>query len=81
MAVLTKPQTRQIGRHITRGVTTDWSSTQADAAVQAIEDWFEANRGAISAAINAASSPKVFSAAQKKTLLLEFLLQKVRRER
>ena len=52
-----------------------------DAAAQACEDFLESNAGAVSAAINAAISPKTLSAGGKKTLFAFVVLQKYLRDK
>ena len=81
MAALTRDQ--QIEACIElwrRGSQITYSKVQLGAALQAVEDWFEANRATLSAAINAATAPLTLTAAQKKSLLLFYMRQKVRRE-
>lgn len=51
-----------------------------NAALQSIEDWFEANRASLNAALNAATNPATLSVAEKRTLLGVWLAQKTRRE-
>ena len=81
MGVLTKPQLAKVSRHISEnGTTVMWSKPQVHAAVQAIEDWFEANRSSLNTEINAATAPLVFTAEQKKKLIVGFLIQKAERE-
>ena len=53
---------------------------QLNAAVQAIENWFEANRSQLNAATNAATSPLVLSATEKKALLAAYLKLKFGKE-
>jgi len=52
---------------------------QINVALQAIEDWFEANRAALGAAIEAAA-PGTFTAAQKLKLVKFWLRSKFDRE-
>jgi hypothetical protein len=56
------------------------TKAQVNSAIQAIEDWFEASRPSLSAAINAATTPLVLTGAQKGRLLKYFLAQKAGRE-
>jgi len=58
----------------------NWTKAQINAAAQAVEDWFEANRPSLNAAINTATSPVVLPGAVKRLLLIRFLMQKSRRE-
>ena len=52
---------------------------QINAAIQAIEDWFEANRASLGAAIEAAA-PSTFTPAQKLKLVKFWLRSKFDRE-
>ena len=56
-----------------------WKKVAINAALQAIEDWFEAERASLGQAIEAAA-PGMFSIAQKKKLVAYWLEQKFRRE-
>ncbi len=60
----------------------NYTKPQADAAFQAIENWLEANRGSISDAINAATTPRgiTFTPAQKRQMLRQYFKQKFRRD-
>ncbi len=51
-----------------------------NAALQAIEDWFEDNRSGIATAINTATSPTVLTGPEKKALVKAFLQFKLDRE-
>ena len=53
---------------------------QLNAAVQAIENWFEANRPALNAAINTATAPLVLAPAENKALLAGYLKLKFGKE-
>jgi len=80
MATLTGVQLAEVRQEAARaaGVVT-WTKPQANAALQAVEDWFEANRAALGAAVEAAA-PGVFGAAHKRALLKYWLRQKFGRE-
>jgi hypothetical protein len=82
MSVLTSSQLAEIRRAIIRkfGEPINMSKPRVNAAFQAIEDWFEANKAAGSAAIDAATAPDTFTGAQKKILFAVWLLQKYGRE-
>lgn len=81
MAILTTTEFAELRQAIARDqATVDWNKPQINAALQAIEDWFEANRAALGAAINAGTTPYVFTATQKKRLVAYWLRQKFERE-
>ena len=75
MGVLTPEQLAALRQRIADGYTVTWSKPQANAAFQAIEDWFEANsisqRDAIEAAV-----PCLFNVAEKERLVAAFIEQK-----
>lgn len=57
-------------------VPVNYTKAQIDAAVQAVEDFFEANRAGMSTAINTATAPLVLTVAQKKELVRQWLIHK-----
>lgn len=57
-----------------------YTKVQMDAALQAVENWLEANRVALSTAINTATAPLVLTAAQKRALVAIYLSIKFRME-
>ena len=57
-----------------------YTKGQMDAALQAVEDWLEANRAALSTAIDVATAPLVLTAAQKKKLAAIYFVLKARME-
>lgn len=70
MAVLTTPQLSDSRQSVAKDVVAiTYTKPQINAALQAIEDRFEATRSGFSSAIDTATSPFVFSAAQKKKLI------------
>ncbi len=80
MSVLTSSQLTDTRRLVSDEVpAVDYPKATINAALQAIEDWFEANRASGAAAINTATSPYVFSAAMKLRLFKFWLLQKYQR--
>lgn len=82
MATLSAGQLTECRQGISKeGVPVNYSKTQANLALQAIEDWFEANKASVSSAINAATSPFVFTTAQKKKLFAYWALKKYDIER
>ena len=81
MAILTDTEKAELRQELARGAATvDYDKPTVNAALQAIEDWFEANRAAIASAINTATTPFVFTGGQKKRLVAFWLRQKFRRE-
>ena len=80
MAVLTSVQLQEL-RRISEPNRAPIAHTKAqvNAALQAIEDWFEANRAALGAAIEAAA-PGIFNITQKRALVKFWLLKKFERE-
>lgn len=81
MAVLNTTQLEELRRHLeTSGIAVTYTKVQVNAALQAIEDWFEANRTSLSTAINAGTAPFTFTGAQKVKLVKFWLLQKAGRE-
>jgi hypothetical protein len=59
--------------------TPNFNGTQIDAAFQAIENWFETQRGAINSAINGAGAFS-FSVDQKTIMVAAYLIAKAQRE-
>lgn len=81
MAVLTPEELADLRRRVRRSVgDVSWTKPQINAALQAIEDWFELNRTLIVAAIDTASNPFTFTGPQKKALVAYWMLQKFGRE-
>ena len=83
MAILTAVQLAGMRQQFVRklnGVAIDFDKPTVNAAFQAIEDWYEANKAQISGDINTATSPYVFTPQQKKLLGAYWLLQKSGRE-
>ena len=80
MAVLALPALAEIRQEVSRGVIVTWTKPTINAALQAVEDWFEANRASLGAAIEAAA-PAAFTAAQKKKLVAYWLSYKFSQEK
>jgi len=81
MAVLSANELAEVRKKIGLvEAVVDYDKNQVNLAIQAIEDWFETNRGGIVTAINAATTPFVFTAQQKRRLVKFYLLQKSGRE-
>ena len=79
MAILNATQLEDIRRHAERVIAVTYTKAKANAAAQAVEDWFEANRAALRAAMEAAA-PGVFTTQQKQTIVKFWLQQKAGRE-
>lgn len=80
MAVLTTSELSALRREVAaEGGAVDYTKPTINAALQAIEDWFEANRANLGAAVEAAA-PGSFNAAAKKRLVKFWLRQKFGRE-
>lgn len=81
MATLTNDDCTPIRRLLTETFPAHGATKpQINAAAQVIEDWFEANRSALSAAINVATAPLVLTNQQKKAILRGYMLVKFRLE-
>ena len=77
MPVLTTSRLVKMRQYCAKKVSTvNYDKPQANTALQSIEDWFEANKGSLSTAINTATSPFVFTTARKKALIASWLLEK-----
>ena len=70
MAVLTTSELTFCGKENQKifGEPVDYSKAYINAALQAIEDWYQANKAQGSTNINTATSPYVFTNIQKKKL-------------
>jgi hypothetical protein len=82
MAVLTLAQLLELRQAVVADPATTvvpWTKAQINAAVQAIEDWFEAQRTTVAGLIETAA-PGVFTNAQKKRIVKYYLQQKFGRE-
>ncbi len=79
MAVLNTAELAELRQSLAEGKVVSWTKPQINAGLQAIEDWFEANKGNLGSAIEAVA-PGAFNAARKKELVAYWLRQKFRRE-
>lgn len=79
MAAISAADLQEI-RHsvVSQGFNPDWTKGQINAAAVALDTWFDApaTRSAVSALIDTATSPKVFTNNQKKAIFKAWLLQK-----
>jgi len=79
MAILIADELAELRRSCaSERATVDYTKPQINAALQAIEDWFEANRASLGAAIEAAA-PTKFNATEKRRLVKFYLQQKFTR--
>lgn len=78
MAALTVQQLRRARNGCETAMPLGYTKEHVNAALQAIEDWWElpATKAAISSAIDTATSPFVFTNAQKKKIGKFWLLEK-----
>lgn len=82
MAALTPQQLVEIRKRVAQGETeVAWDKSQINAIIQVLEDWYEAERPTVSALMDTATAPFVFSNAVKKKVGAWFLKQKSDRER
>ena len=84
MAVLTPDELVILRREVEQslreaGLASSFTKAQLNARIQAIEDWFEANRTSLAQAIDAAA-PGNLTVAQKKRLVAHWLRHKFGRE-
>lgn len=83
MAILTSADLTDVRRLIdrARSVAINYTKPQANAAIQAVEDWFEDNRAALSAAIDAATEPLgiTLTNPQKREFVKQWLTDKFQR--
>ena len=75
MAVLNAGQLAELRQKVAAALPVLWTKPTINAALQDIEDWFEANRASLGAAISGG-----FTAPQKARLVKVWLLQKYGRE-
>lgn len=81
MAILTTEELADIRQNVAAKFNEiNWDKPIINAALQAIEDWFEANKAAGSAAIDTATSPFIFTSPQKKLLFAYWLFHKFMKE-
>lgn len=80
MAILISDELAELRRECAVGEVAIWNKTEINVALQSIEDWFEANKANLSITINTATTPFIFTAAQKKKLIAYWLRQKFIRE-
>ncbi len=77
MAVLTSEQLDKARQGFEReGDVATWEKVHVNSAMQAIEDWWDDNQASLSAAINTATSPVVFSVPVKKRIAKQWLMNR-----
>ena len=81
MAVLTATELQQIRNGCATTQTVNYTKTQINLAAQACEDFLANNAAAVSTAINTATAPFVFTAAQKKAIFAYVVLMKYMRDK
>jgi len=80
MAAISTKEKSKIRQKMSSIGTVDYNRPTINAAMQAVEDWFDGERATISAQIDIATSPKVLSNQQKKKLVGFWMLKKYVRE-
>jgi hypothetical protein len=82
MAILSSGQLVELRNSCERLAAVGWTKPQIAAVLQAIEDWFEANRASLVTALNTALAAQglTLTAAQKRALVVAFFTQKATRE-
>jgi len=80
MAVMTSDELVELRQECAVGETVSWNKATINTALQAVEDWFEANKASLAGEIDTATAPFTFTNAQKKKLVAYWLRQKFRRE-
>ena len=81
MAIIAADEMAALRRRVAESdATINWDKGTINAALQAVEDKFELIRSDISAAIDAAAAPFVFTVQQKKKLVRATLQRKFVRE-
>jgi hypothetical protein len=81
MVALTTKQLAQIRQGMARGrASVPWDKPTVDAAIQALEEWFESEKGNVSIIINNATGGPVFTVTQKKKLVALFISQQAKQD-
>lgn len=77
MAILNAAELAELRRALAKESTTvDWNKPTINLGLQAIEDFIEGGKATMAANIDMATSPFVFTAAQKKSLVKHYFKQK-----
>lgn len=78
MAILNNIELAKIRNNVAKGKgNVSWDKGDIDLASQAVEDWLVANVSALLSAIDAATSPFVFSLSDKKKIIKQRLIDKI----
>lgn len=80
MAILLPDELTELRQSTSKNQIVNYSKSQVNSALQAIEDWLEGNRVSLSGAINAATAPYVFTPAMKRRMFAHWCRQKFGRE-
>lgn len=81
MATLSAAEFQAVRNESATTQTVNYTKSQINAAAQACEDFLTNNAAAVSTAINTATTPFVFSAAQKKKIFAEVARLKYLRDK
>ena len=75
MAAIGAVDLQAVRKSVSEAAPCGWTKGEINLAVGAIDAWFDlaATRAAISAQIDAATAPKVFTIAEKKLMLLAWI--------
>lgn len=80
MAILLPHELTELRQSTSKNQIVNYSKSQVNSALQAIEDWLEGNRVSLSNAINTATAPYVFPPAMKRRMFAHWCRQKFGRE-
>lgn len=80
MAILAATPLAELRQAVASGLVVTWTKPIINTALQAIEDWFEANRASLGTAIEAVA-PGAFTNPQKKKLVAYWLSYKFGQEK
>jgi hypothetical protein len=81
MATLNASELQSIRNECAETLTVNYTKALVNAAAQAVETFLTSNAAAISAAIDAATAPFVFTNAQKKKIVAEVVRLKFERDK
>jgi len=80
MAIINTNELAKIRQALATTNEVDYKRSTLNAAVQAIEDWFEADKLTLSGLIDTATSPVILTNQQKKKLAGFWMIRKAKRE-
>lgn len=81
MTVLTALEKQKVRNACSETLQVNYTKIDLNNAVQGVEDWFEANKTSLNTAINTATDPFVFTAAQKKKIVAEWANYKFNKDK